>query len=123
MHLQRAALAGLGVLGEWGRLGVLRGCASLPCRWLLTLGATGLVLMGMSKGRGFGGSSRLLHCSRCCFSPFRLFEESDAGRWWQGGGVPSAPCPGGGCGMASCRGVSVFLAALLQAPGPWGSHP
>lgn len=90
MHPQRAAPAGLGALGEWGQLGVLRGCASLPCRWLLTLGATGLVLMGMSKGSGFGGSSRLPLCSSCCFSPFRLLSgEGDGG----GGRVGVSPLP------------------------------
>lgn len=80
--------------GAWGPgwLGVLCGCVSLPCRWLLALGVSRVVLMGMSNGSGFGGSSRLLLCSSCCFSPFRLLSgEGDASGGRMGVSLLSPP--------------------------------
>lgn len=82
-----------GAEASWGCLGSGGGWGC--CRWLLTLGATGLVLMGMSKGIWFGGSFRLPLCFSCCSSPFRLL----SGRVMQVlaglGGSPLPTLPGG----------------------------
>lgn len=75
--------------GSWA-VGVLCVFTFLSCGWLLTLRATRLFLMGMSKGTGSGVSSKLQLCSSCCFSPFRLLSgKGDAG----GGRVGISPLP------------------------------
>lgn len=95
---------------------VLCGFTFLPCGWLLTLQAPGLVFLGLFKGSGSGGSPKLQLCSSFCFPLFRpLTGKGDVG----GGRVRIFPLrPTWGVGEGGVLMVSVFSPAFLQAPRP-----